>query len=645
MRSFFQFSRHKTPESFDLNQQWILEGMQRCVDGFWVYQDRNFFASPQLKTLLGYEADDKNLDKIEWWSNQLHHRDVVKLRLFLISCLRLRNSKNHCEVRIRNRQGQWMWQLIKCYPHRLENGRLASMMGAITNITPYRLLHNQLERTIEDAERTSQAKSKFIASLNHELRTPLMGIIGHVNFLEECDLNAQQETYVKNIAASAELLLSLVNDILDISKIAAGKLELDLQNFSLIEIINNMTALFKPMAELKNLKLNTNFDSTIPDLIKGDKVRIQQVLVNLINNAIKFTSDGHIDIKVTLRNQDESTLGILFQITDTGSGIEANALPHLFQDFTQGSPSVSTRYGGTGLGLSICKKLVALMGGEIGVQSAINKGSTFWFSIPFEMGGSAQTVENEKPPQYQTPLNILIAEDNVINQQVLAGFLKKDNHKITIAHNGEEAISLFNGNNYDVILMDINMPKIDGLAATQVIRSLPKGKDVVIIAVTADTVSINAQSAANLGFNIAIDKPIDKSKLLKALHEVSIQRKPVMHLSGSAVNELSFLNERYFKQLLEDLGPSTTAALLRTYLAETIPLVKSLQSYSKEDLYKTAHTLAGTSENLGLKSIGNAARKLMENLDEKSIHSLLSMLDKQQALIENLHNTLEKQSD
>lgn len=592
-------------------QQWLIQAVQNCVDGLWALQGRRLFISPQLKMLLGYQGDDEALDQISWWSDQIHPDDIRHARYFFLRCLKQELTIDSCEFRIRHQNSRWTWCLIKCQPHQLSKGKIPYLVGTVNDITSYRLLHNQLERTIEEAERISQAKSNFISSFNHELRTPLVGILGNIHLLEETPLSNEQKDYTQNIATSAELLLNLINDVLDISKISVGKLELDQSEFTLKTLTNSTLGIFKHLINKKNLILECRIDDNIPLNVIGDRLRIQQVLINLLNNAIKFTSQGSIKLLINLARLDGKQAEVLFQIIDTGTGISKDELPRLFQDFTQANAHISTTHGGTGLGLSICKKLVGLMDGDIGVQSSLGKGSTFWFKIPLTISPDQNLKSQESPsPVKICSLKILVADDNIINQQVLSGLLKKDHHEVTIASNGQEAVDLVKQHNFNVILMDINMPILGGIDATKLIRALPQGKDKLIYAATADTSAFECKDVTALGFNGILSKPINITDFYDKLNQQQAI-KVISEETPIQVNPAD-IDQKYIQGLISDLGKETVVNLLTLYSAEASEIVAKLHKSQPQESYDLAHTLAGISENLGFKKIGQVSRQLMD---------------------------------
>lgn len=658
------WKKNKQLKQGTLSQSWVLKGFQDSLDGFYIIQGEQFFASQKLIDLIGGESDDPNLRSISWWIAQIHPDDLEWYQNYVVDrCAGISHQKQ-IECRIRHRAGHWVYLLINSYVYEEEGGKKSSFLGTVVDVSSYRILCDQLERIIEEGEKSSQAKSQFIASLNHELRTPLNGIIGMSQLLKESSLTKQQDAYIGNIAASAQLLLNLVNDILDVSKITAGKLDIENVNFNLKGILKNTISLLEPVATLKGLKFILKIEDNVPEWVCGDQVRLQQIIVNLLTNAIKFTAKGKVTLSVQLRFQDSemredhslkpSLFHILFKVTDTGCGIPATVLPKLFQDFTQANASVGRTHGGTGLGLSICRKLVSLMHGEIGVQSTIDRGSTFWFVLPYSLGKEEEIIERKNIPVTSlASTQILVAEDNLINQKVIEGLINSLGGQVIIAHNGQDAIDLMekcnhdqdlklNTSYFDLIFMDINMPKVDGHKAMAAIRQMKFGKNIPIIACTADIISYKREDFIDEGFTDVIRKPITKQHLSEIFEKYLVvdnsqtkdeiiqdeepfdiesdQDLDILRDQDSSRNDLNLINSSFLSDLKDDLGEETVNRLVDLYKCDARQLLVDLQekynsgsrnAENQKEIHNLAHTLAGMSENLGLVGVGETARSVM----------------------------------
>lgn len=632
--NLFFWRKERKKSDLTLNQDWILEGFQDCVDGFWVWQSNQFYISSRIKTRLGYDqhADVKFTD-VNWWRDFVHPEDMDKLKNFLKDIVNNEVKTRQIEIRIRHYHGHWVWFLIHCYVGTFRNNQ-PQVLGTFSDVSAYRLLHDQLEKTIEDLETISQEKSHFISHLNHEIRTPINGILGGLTQLQETDLSLDQQDCVNKISACADLLLNLVNEVLDLSKIAAGKLEIDPVEFELNRVIQQVFSMLKPVAQQKKLQLVLEMDRNLPHFVKTDSLRLQQVIINLLGNAIKFTDTGKVTLEIKLHHQkaNGNSSHLLFRVIDTGHGIAKDVLPFLFQDFTQATKSVARTYGGTGLGLSICRKLVALMGGEIGAQSTVGKGSTFWFILPIEKMSNLATDSmpvDIKQDASLAKFNILIAEDNHINQQVLIGLLSSLQQDFNIANNGVEAVQCFENNKFDLVFMDMNMPILDGFSATKQIRQMDKGKEVPIIILTADTYSIDKQEFLKNGVTQIIHKPVTKEKLFNVIkfYQKEEQKEEIVKPTRDSSpvfleNPTEFKDEINFNYidwsqittLSTDIGQETLIKLLDVYVKDGMRIMNQLKGDKSDGFYDVAHTLAGMSENLGMKKVAQLSRDIMISL-------------------------------
>jgi signal transduction histidine kinase len=377
------------------------------------------------------------------------------------------------------------------------------------------MLAEQESRT---AAAASEAKSQFLAHMSHEIRTPLNGIIGIADILAQTSLTNEQAVYVQTIEKSGDALLSIINDILDFSKIEARKLELESIDFSLNEICESLGNIFIAQLKDKNLKYTFKLDPNIPKYLNGDPLRIKQILLNLISNSLKFTSQGgiHIDVRCL---QNQPSILLEFTVSDSGIGIPQNKIQSLFEAFTQVDSSTTRKYGGTGLGLQITKRLIELMGGEIRVESQLNEGSTFIFTVNLAAGSPTvtQTVERNTGHAPIAQKRILVAEDNQTNQIVISAMLKRLGYEFDICSNGQEAINALNTSTYSIVLMDCQMPIVDGFQATRNIRQQQNIKSTPIIALTAGVTDQEKKECFDAGMNDFLSKPIKLGLLKDAL--------------------------------------------------------------------------------------------------------------------------------
>jgi PAS domain S-box-containing protein len=622
------------------------------------------YVSPSCQAILGYEPHDM----IGHLGLGFLEGDSVDQASQLLADIANHPGSTTRELRFRRKDSTPIWievnaRSILCP----ESGQVKEIVGAIRDITERKQREVELLRTREAADSANRAKSDFLAAMSHELRSPLHGVIGMVELLSTTRLTQQQTGFVQSASKAAQLLLSSINDILDFTKIEAGKLELDFAPFSIAEMISDVNLLFHESAKAKGLNLSVVTDPELSLEVLGDEIRIRQAIVNIVSNAIKFTFHGTVRLSAKVISRNSDTLNVRFEVTDSGIGISENAKSQLFSPFMQADRSTSRNFGGSGLGLAISKRLIDIMGGVIDYESTIGVGTRFWIDLPLITSDDdiSNTVANGC---LSTPLNvidtlkagdsimkhndihILIVEDNEIGAEVAVELLKPYGFEITLADNGAFAIELFRDNQFDLILMDCQLPILDGYKTTRIIRSIEEERrsrgsnipPVPVIALTASALRGDEERCLAAGMSDYLTKPLNSHLLHGAINRHLNERRELQrsqidthsipHQSMNGPADLAWAIERF------NSDSDFVVSLARNYLLGEVPIrekiAECIDRVDYDGLAFQVHSLGGLVSVFGAKGLSNlcgmieaeAAAK-METCFRTASLTLLKLLD------------------
>jgi hypothetical protein len=518
-------------------------------------------------------------------------------------------------------------------------------------------LATRLRVAQRDAEAASEAKSAFLANISHEIRTPFHGLMGMLALLRESGLQGRQVEHLRTATESADHLLALLNDVLDMSQLESGRLTLVPAPVDLRALLRDVEALMRPQAHAKHLSLHIDAAPDLPARLQADATRLKQVLFNLLSNAIKYSERGAVVLEVHRRADAQGAPALEFAVTDTGIGMDAATMANLFNRFVQGDGSRTRRHTGTGLGLEISRNLARLMGGDIAVRSRPGEGSCFTFTMPLvELGAPPPPVPTAPAtsapagalgtPGPRRTLDVLVAEDHPVNRQYLAALLETLGHHAHFTTNGEEAVRAARERRFDIVLMDLHMPVLDGVAATIAIRALPGGNAATlpIVALTADVLPETRERCLVVGMNDFLTKPVSPQKLAATLRRffgagaaLGVPAEVPVATSSTRAEGAALIDDNVIASALQAMPRETLAAMIDDFLAQGPETVQRLRTAMRDaqplELRVHAHAAKGVALNLGLPALATTAEALQEGASHLPAHELARLVQRYDELL------------
>jgi PAS domain S-box-containing protein len=542
-----------------------------------------------------------------------------------------------------NIAGKKSYHSVTKFPLFDDKGNVANTCGLINDITERKEAEIKLLNAKREADTARSAQETFLANMSHEIRTPMNGIIGMTNLILHTEITGEQKDFIENIQESSRNLMAIINDLLDFSKIRSGKFQFEYTDFNVRHTVSKALYPLSLKADEKLLKLNTQFADNIPEALIGDPVRLQQIIINLAGNAVKFTSNGKVDVDVTSQNLGANRIELTISVADTGIGIAESKLNYIFESFTQNNAQTFRKYGGTGLGLAIVKQLVELQSGNIQVSSVLGKGSVFIVTIPFEIG-NAERISDKQTNKTQdnhllNGLRILVAEDNLINQKVVHTTLVKQAAEVTLVSNGHDAIEIMKDEDFDIILMDLQMPEVDGYKATRYIRQVMKN-NIPILAMTADALKGEAEKCFEVGMSGFISKPFDPLDLYDQILKFTKNTERNRNLPDNPYEMEEPLIDFEFLKDISGGDPNYVYEVLEIFLTTTPDGIQQLGQMINDRndwdaVSKQAHSLKSSVSVIKIRGVydqlaeiekltrKNGDEQLSEN-DEKRVNELMN---------------------
>ena len=635
--------RKEMEEALRRSEEKFRQIAENIQEVFWMMDaagTKIIYVSPAYESIWGRSCAELYRDPMAW-TRAIEPEDCDQALSNFAK--QLQGESIESVYRIRTPGGELKWVRDRAFPVRGDDGQIKLIVGIAVNITKQKQADAAMHQAMEAAEAANRAKSEFLANMSHEIRTPMNGVMGMAGLLLETDLTPEQREYAEIVCSSAGCLLNVINDILDFSKVEARKLELETADFDLRRTLEDAAQLLALDASRKGLKLELAIDPDVPVLLRGDSGRLRQILVNLAGNAVKFTASGGVNIQVCLDGEDERAATVRISVQDTGMGIPAHRQVDIFSAFTQVDGSTTRKFGGTGLGLAIARQLVELMGGRIGVSSEEGSGATFWFTAVFEK--QPQTASDEKPvdrnrngingaidlnpDRRERPWRILVAEDDLTNQKVALAILRKLGYRADAVANGKDALTCLRAIPFDLLLLDCQMPELDGYEVAARIRDPKSGvtnPEIPIMAMTASAMKGERAKCLAAGMNDYIAKPVQPESLANAL-EKWLPRRP-RTVPALPVRNAVFDEAALIERVMGDRALARTIA--RGFMEDISSQIATLRSQAMAGdvagAKRQAHRIKGAAANVNCVAFEQAALAIEQSGSAEDLRSMAARL-------------------